>query len=467
MRLSLDDKRKAWAISGYTAWDDGDALAFHGDQGDQRALAGGERAGKSTCVGRGELVPYLMVPHQDRVHDYHIVGDTYADARHEFSYAFEDLDGMRLVAEGKMPEHESQGWYLRTKTGCTLRTISGRDPLNIRGWGSDGIVIAEPGKCGAAVRNRCEGRLQDRGGWLIECGTFEGALQWWAKEWELGKGPNPYGLRSYSLPSYANRVAFPLGAEDPKILRLRQVYSPDEFSERVEAIPAKPRGIIFPEANHRLHIWETPYIPGVPVRINVDPGFNNPCAVVCWQDHQGVLRVFNVFYRSGLSAYQVIDHVKTEPWWRDVKGGAIDIAARAHVASQRERKSEWDIWSEYGGVHLDTNSVPVSVGIERVRSFLQLDPVLGRSRLQIDPDNGQGLLCELGLAPPPETEAEKTGPWRYKKRPDGTYTDEPEDRNNHALKALAYGLVAAFGVSRPRAAVYAPGKPVFPGLRNA
>lgn len=437
-----------WRVSGYRPHDDSEVAAFHADDSDWRALAGGERAGKSYCVGRGELVPYLMVPHEDRLYEYHIVADTYAEARPEFRYAADDLERMGLVAELKMPPHEGQSWYLRTKTGCTLSTLSARDPTAIRGFASDGIVLAEPGRCHADVRNRCEARVQDRRGWVIEVGTFEGALHWWAKEWELGRGPNQVGLRSFSMPSWVNRAVFPGGEQDPAILRLRQRYPQEVFDERVAAIPSKPTGVIFPEANHRLHIADTPYVPGVPVWIGVDPGYNNPYAVVAWQEMDGVLRVFEVFYRSGFSTYQVVDHLRTRPWWTDVRDGAIDIAARAHVASQPHRQSEWDIWREYGGVSLHTNTVPVQTGIERIRSFLQVDPVLGRPRLVFDPQNAQGILCELGLAPPPVTEEDRAGCWRYKLRPDGVPTDEPEDRNNHALKALAYGLVARFGLGR-------------------
>jgi hypothetical protein len=410
-------------------------------------LAGGERSGKSHAVGRGELVPYLATPHQERAYDYYIVASVYKEAREEFRYAFEGLDAMHLIAEVRMPEAE-QPWYLRTRTGNTLRTWSGRDPASIRAWAADGIVLAEPGRMRSDVRLRAEARLHDREGWLIEAGTFEGSLHWYAEEYKLGQIPNDVGLESFSLPAWANRVVYPLGEDDPQIQRAKRLYPDNVYKERIAAIPAPPSGIIFPEFRHRLHVAPTEYQPGVPVYIWVDPGFSNPCAVLAAQEIGGVVCLFALFYRSGFSTYQVIDHLRTQDWWGAVAGGAIDQAARAHVQSQPGRKSDWDIWAEYGGVVLSTNTVPVQVGIDRVRSFLQVDPVLGRPRLQIDPSL-VGLICEMGGGPAPETEAEKTGPWLYAKRPDGVATDRPEDRNNHACKALAYGLVAKYGVGSP------------------
>lgn len=442
-RLPLKAKRAYWATTGYEPHAEGDVGRFHASEAYTRALAGGERSGKSCCVGRGELGPYLATPHKDRPYEYHIVADVYEDTHHEFDYVEEDLDATHLLAEITKPQNGS--WVLRSKSGNTLTTLTGRDPARIRGFASDGIVIAEPGKCRSDLRSRCEGRLHDRDGWLIEAGTFEGSLHWWAEEYKLGQIPNDVGLESFSLPSYANRHVYPEGEQDPRIQRAKRIYPDNVYKERIAAIPAPPGGIIFGEFRHRLHVAPTEYVPGVAVHIWVDPGFSNPCAVIAAQEIQGVERLFSGFYRSGFSTYQVIDHLKTQPWWGDVRGGAIDQAARAHVQSQPQRKSDWDIWSEYGGVSLATNTVPVHIGIERLKSFLQVDAVLGRPRMVMDPTL-VGLICELGGGPAPETEEGNTGPWLYIKRPDGTPTDTPEDRNNHACKATAYGLVAKYGV---------------------
>ena len=107
-RLDLQAKEKVWRMTGYAPHVDSEAQPFHSSDFDWRALAGGERSGKSTAVGRGELAPYLCVPHADRAYEYHIVGNSYADTRHEFLYAFEDLERLGLILSARMPEHETQ-----------------------------------------------------------------------------------------------------------------------------------------------------------------------------------------------------------------------------------------------------------------------------------------------------------------------------------------------------------------------
>ena len=85
----------------------------------------------------------------------------------------------------------------------------------------------------------------------------------------------------------------------------------------------------------------------------------------------------------------------------------------------------------------------INSGTERLKSFLKVDPLTGLPRIVFSPHN-KGVLSELGAGPNPFDG--QTRPYKWKVDKDGhIYGDTPEDKNNHGLKAIIYGLVDRYG----------------------
>jgi len=165
----------------------------------------------------------------------------------------------------------------------------------------------------------------------------------------------------------------------------------------------------------------------------IDPGYQGAYAVLAMQIAGEVVRQIDEVYARGIVVPDIIRECKARPWWRRVRGGVIDIAGAQHQGME----SHVEAWHRLAGLGLRYQPVGIADGILRHRTFLA-DPATGQPRLFHDP-RCVNTIREYGL-------------YRYmevkENRPE---REEPIDANNHAMKAIAYGLVANFGlVSGPR-----------------
>jgi len=153
------------------------------------------------------------------------------------------------------------------------------------------------------------------------------------------------------------------------------------------------------------------------------------------------VRVFDEIYEIGMVTEEIIDAAMTKPWWQDVQYGVIDIAGTQHQAMPAPA----EVWLANTGLYLSSQKVGIMDGTERLKSFLKVDPIAGYPRLSINP-NCRGLLSEFGAVPNPFTG--QTQAYRWKMDRDGNIVgNTPEDKYNHGVKALIYGLVYHFGFS--------------------
>ena len=137
----------------------------------------------------------------------------------------------------------------------------------------------------------------------------------------------------------------------------------------------------------------------------------------------------------------MIKIAKQKPWWGKVVGGAIDIAALQHQAMP----AVVEIWLKEAKVHLRSQKIKIQDGIEAVKRFLGVNPVTNSSLLHINA-KAKGLISEMGGCPSPLDGQTKVYKWRTDR--EGNIVGEvPDDKNNHACKALAYGIVDLFGYS--------------------
>jgi hypothetical protein len=102
-----------------------------------------------------------------------------------------------------------------------------------------------------------------------------------------------------------------------------------------------------------------------------------------------------------------------------------------------------EMWLDQAGLYMSGEKIKINDGTERLKSALKIDPVTKEPRLVIDP-KCKGVLSEFGSAPNPFDGQTKVYKWKTDR--DGNIVgNQPEDKYNHGIKALIYGLINQFG----------------------
>ena len=423
-------------------------------------VAGGEQAGKSVVASLFLIRKYLELnatPSADRRiatpnrEDsaetqrpalYWLVGATYGETQREFHYLAEWFGALDLLAEATNRVDPgrivlSDGTRIETKSGVDHRTLSKEAP--------DGIIGCEASQLDSIVFSRMRGRVTARNGWLFLAGTFESSVGWYPqlfKSWRQG-GPD---RRSFSLPSWTNRALYPGGRDDPQLAALQDDSTDDFFIERIAGRPVPPKGLVIPEIRPDVHVRDISYVPGLPVRLAMDPGYAGAYAVEVLQYIDGREVIVDEIYERGLVTEEIIEMARSRPWWPGVEGGVIDVAGYQHHSMPAPAEA----WMEEAGVALSASRVRINDGTQRLRSFLKV-PADDRGPKLLIAAHCKGILSELGVAPNPFDG--QTRPYRWKTDREGNIVGRvPEDRYNHAIKAVIYHLVDKYGyASRPRA----------------
>jgi len=392
---------------------------------------GGERAGKSFIAS-----DYLNVRFWEGSL-YWIAGKDYDRCHAEFEYTAKAMLAMSAVRSENISVPKNGQWSMKLETGAVIKTWSLKDWLKVGGEAPDGIVICEVAQTELMEYKRLCDRTAEKRGWVVGTGTFESSLGWYPETWKLYQLPNQQG-QSFSLPSWSNRAVYPGGYNDPEIQRLKANNTEDYFNERFGGIPSPPHGLVFPEFRYLTHVKEL-QIEDKPIYLWIDPGYAGAYAVEVVQVIGDTVHVVDEVYEQGLVTDQIIDICLTKPWWRLVAGGAVDIAARQHQAMPAVA----EIWVSKAKLLLQSQVVAEDAGRERLHTFLTVNPIDHEPRLYVDP-KCKGILSEFGVCPNPfSSEAQ---PYKWKEDRTGVVVGKaPEDKYNHGIKALIYGLVDKFG----------------------
>lgn len=396
-------------------------LAAHLHPARLKLVAGGERGGKSFSAAM-ELIRRCNV--EDGL--FWIVGPDYEQARAEFDYCAQALTTVGGIADISYPQRGQCS--LTTAWNATIETKTADDVRKLASQAPDGILMAEAAQHPYDSWLKLRGRVAEKRGWLWASGTFESSLGWYAEVWQRWQVDNPEGGQSFSLPTWANLAVFPGGRADPEIKALEATYPADLFLERFGAIPCPPAGLVFREFSFAQHVSDAAvYDPSRRVELAVDPGYAGAYAVLALQDDGGFVSVIDEVYMTGAVASEVIAECKKREWWSMVRSGVIDIAGRQHQGLP----SHVEIWRDEAGIYLRSNQVGIVDGIARTHTFLS-DPATKTPRIQFAP-HLKHTFTEFGRYKYPQV---------AENRP---VQEEPLDRDNHALKALAYWLYAKFG----------------------
>ena len=398
-------------------------------------VAGGEQAGKSMVASKYLLGRFMETEEPGL---YWLVAADYERTRAEFEYLVQDFATLGIL---KQASKRVDPGYIVLADGTRIETKSAKNPRTLAMRAPHGILGCEASQLDMETFFRLRGRCAPKRGWMFLSGTFEGSLGWYPQmftAWAAGADPE---ARAYSLPSWTNKYLYPGGREDPEIQRLKEVASDDFYMERIEGKPSPPKGLVFTEFRPDQHVVDVEYVPDVPVHLWMDPGYAGGYAVEVVQVQGEQIQVIDEIYEVGLVTDEIIDIAKSRPWWPDVKFGVIDIAGNQHQAMAAPA----EVWLEQAGLYLSSQKVKINEGTERLKGWLKIDPRTHAPRIVFSP-KCIGIMSEFGMAPNPFDG--QTRAYRWKTDREGNIVgDTPEDKYNHGVKAIIYGLIDRFGYS--------------------
>ena len=397
-------------------------------------VAGGEQAGKSMVASKYLIGRFLE---NDEPGLYWLVAADYERTRAEFEYLVEDFASMGLLKEASKRVDPGR---IILADDTRIETKSAKDPRTLAMRAPNGIIGCEASQLDLETFHRLRGRCAPKRGWMFLAGTFEGSLGWYPQMYQAWQHSSNVEEQSFSLPSYSNQYLYPGGRQDPEILSLEKVSSDDFFMERIEGIPSPPKGMVFSEIRPDLHVQDVEYEPDIPVHLWIDPGYAEAYAVEVVQVVNDQIRVIDEIYERDLITDEIIEIAQSKVWWKDAKFGVIDIAGTQHQAMAAPA----EVWMEKTGIYFDSQKIKISDGTERLKAFLKTDPIEQREPRIVFNPKCEGILSEFGIQPNPFDG--QTRAYRWKMDRDGTIVGEtPEDRYNHGIKAVTYGLINRYG----------------------
>ena len=397
-------------------------------------VAGGEQAGKSLVASKFLLSKWTETKGPAL---FWLVAADYERSRAEFMYLVDDFATLGIL---KKASKRVDPGRIELADGTVIETKSAKDPRTLAMRAPDGIIGCEASQLDLETFYRLRGRCAPKKAWMFLGGTFEGSLGWYPQlflAWQHGTDVE----KAYSLPSYTNIHFYPGGEDDPEIKRLEKDSSDDFFKERIMGIPSPPRGLVFHEFRADYHVREVEYIPNEPVHLWIDPGYAGGYAVEVVQIIDDQICVVDEIYEKSLITEEIVDMAMDKPWWKYVRFGVIDVAGYQHQAMSAPA----EVWLDKAGLYMAAQKVKINDGTERLKSMLKVDPKHHRPKLVVNP-KCKGLLSEFGAAPNPFDGQTRVYKWKTDR--DGNIVgNQPEDKYNHGIKALIYGLIDRFGYS--------------------
>lgn len=410
------------------------------------AISGGEQGGKSFIVVILLVLRFILLPRSQAPFLIWLVGRRYEDSEKEWEYLIKFclqlgwLDPRRYSRAG--PEKKR---LATLKDGTEIKTLTIAEEMNIGKERPDFILGCEISQASEEAYRKLRARAAASGGDMFLSGTYEAQWDWFTDLIEVWQNHTSQHA-SFALASWSNPHVYPEGREDPKILELIADASDEFVLERLSGIPRKPKGLVFGDVfDPKYHIREIDYIPGLPVYLAIDPGYNQSvhAAIALQLPVGGPIHWFDEIYDNLLTTSEMIEQLQLRPWWSDVDPNESVIDIQATARQQAQDDPPIVIWEEKSGLSLNTVKVPIQDGIDRFRSFLRVDPVTGNPGMVIAP-RCRGSLAELGSGKNPLTGTKGAYMWQFDARGEKKGI-VPRNRYNDAIKAVTYWLVYKFG----------------------
>jgi len=418
----------------------------------------GRRTGKSTAGGN-DLLPeaYRAYLRRRQLEDagqrmeFWIVGPEYSDSEKEFRTFYNQAKKLRMP-------FDKPGTYYNPHAGDLQASLwdgrfllighSAKYPQNLVGEGLHGVIMAEAAKMKERVwTQQIMPTLADFRGWARFNSTPEGR-NWFHGLYMKGVAKEK-GWASFRFPSWTNTQVFPLGAEDPEILQLKQDLPEELFEQEIEAKFGQYVGRVFKDWDEDWHVRRMAYRPELPVYVASDYGWTNPTVLLFLQvDPFDRVHVVSEYYATHRTGEDVVQDILNGV--QDSRHPALARAARwlypdpedPKMSHELSGKLQWEVMGDTGG--------PLAIRLNLIRRWLKDEnphlPATHPDRapqLTVDPQC-LNLQREMDAYRYPATRAEAgTNP-----------RENPLDKDNHAPEALGrffggyYGDTVLLGAPR-------------------
>lgn len=274
-------RRRDWfAVIGYKPHDK--QWLYHNSQARFRIATCGRRFGKSLMVGRDATTKLF-----ERGKRVWIVGPTYDLGEKEFRVIWNDLIITKEFGKDKRVKkayNKQQGnMFIEFPWQTRLEVRTANDPDNLVGESLYHVILSEAAKHKKETWVRyIQPALADQRGTADFATTPEGQ-NWIYDLWKNGQNPDITDHESWRFPSWFNTVVYPLGENDPEIIRLRRDMDSEEFEQEIAADFTSFSGKIYPDFTYETHVQHVYYDPNLPNYIAFDFGYTDPLAAIEYQ----------------------------------------------------------------------------------------------------------------------------------------------------------------------------------------
>jgi phage terminase large subunit len=318
------------------------------------------------------------------------------------------------------------------------------EPDKLRSLNLNAFGIDEANQCSEAAFTVLQGRLRGkhvRKGFLVQ---NSGGHDWTWRYFVKKDFPDPRASELFfniKAPSTEN-VHLPAGYVESALA----TWSEERIRREIYADEDAFEGQVYSEFRRDVHVVQPFKIPEEWTRVvGADHGFRNPA---CWLwgavDYDGNIVIYREFYKKEWLIEEIVKgkkKPKVEPGvldlMKDPHSGKYETIQQARLdpsVNKRNGKDGLTEWSEYlahlpEGFPLLPANNKKEAGIDRVKTYLKVNPRTGRPRLIIF-STCVNLLEEVAT-------------YRYEELPTGQQgkkneKEEPRKVNDHACDALRY-----------------------------
>jgi len=188
-----------------------------------------------------------------------------------------------------------------------------------------------------------------------------------------------------------------------------------------------------------VHCGDFPFDREETVEIWVDPGTQVYSVLAVQEMGNDDFKVVDEIYEEGYSTEGIKEIVAGKPWANNISGGAIDDKAR-------EPQMIWGS-DKVGGfsVHLRKRPIPIDAGIERVKTYLH-SRIYSEGVENVFEFRGVKGVPKIFFDKRCKNTIKEFSKYRWPKAtPRAGEPKRPIKKDDHAMNALAYGLVDAVG----------------------
>ena len=372
--------------------------------------------------------------------DYLISRHFMPELRRTTMKTFLEMCPKQLVKEVRVADAEV---HLRSQNGTAVVYFIGLDePGKIDSMNLSGFAIDEASQTTEEALLKLQGRLRNPKG--LRKGLLVG---------------NPKG-RDHVYRYFVSKVAVkPEAQHKYKMIvapSTENVHLPEGYVEGMLGSYSKERiqrdimgsfdsfeGMIYDDFSRNIHVTAPFEIPKDWTRVvGADHGYTNPTAMLFGAvDHDGNLYIYREIYLRETLIKDICTEFKSAIGITPSNPrGAEKISAIYIDPSTKSRRgqtgvSDFSTYLEYlpDYIPLLTANNEVSAGIDRVKTFLRVNPKTGKPRVTIF-DTCQNLIEEIGEYRWSELSASQEGTKNQK--------EEPRKYNDHACDALRYLIMS-------------------------